>query len=133
MRHLGGVPGKALLEWYSGRGKTYHRGFDEKLLDNGGDQTRLRRVKVINIQNAKTHLSKLVEEAAGGEDVVIAKAGKPIVRLVAFQKASQPRKLGALAGQVVEAPGCWDADPELEASFYESGDSAESHVAEDEA
>lgn len=88
-------------------------------------------MKIINIQNAKTHLSKLLEEAAMGEDVVIAKAGKPIARLVPFTKQEEPRKLGALAGQVVEAPGCWDPDPELEASFYDSGDSATLHVAED--
>lgn len=89
-------------------------------------------MKVINIQNAKTHLSKLVEEAASGQEVVIAKAGKPLVRMVPFRKQDQPRKLGALAGQVVEAPGCWDPDPELEASFYDSGDSSTQHVAEDD-
>lgn len=89
-------------------------------------------MKVINIQNAKTHLSKLVEEAANGEEVVIAKAGKPLVRLVPFQKQEQPRKLGALAGKVVEAPGCWDPDPEMEASFYDSEAPSALRVAEDE-
>ena len=81
-------------------------------------------MKVVNIQNAKTHLSKLVEEAANGEEVVIAKAGKPIVRLIPFHKDNQPRKLGALAGLVTEAADCWDPDPELETLFYESGDSS---------
>ena len=89
-------------------------------------------MKIINIQNAKTHLSKLLEEAAMGEDVVIAKAGKPIARLVPFKKQEQPRKLGALAGQVVELPDCWDPDPELEASFYDSEVLTSPHVAEDE-
>lgn len=88
-------------------------------------------MKIINIQNAKTHLSKLVEEVVEGEDVVIAKAGKPLVRLTPFQKHVRPRKLGMLAGQVTEAPDCWDADPELESLFYESGDPAALHVAED--
>jgi prevent-host-death family protein len=39
-------------------------------------------MKVVNLHAAKTHLSRLVDAAAGGEDVVIAKAGKPMVRLV---------------------------------------------------
>ena len=66
-----------------------------------------------------------------GEDVVIAKAGKPIARLVPFKKQEQPRQLGALAGQVMESAGCWDPDPELEASFYDSDDGTTPHVAED--
>jgi prevent-host-death family protein len=78
-------------------------------------------MKVVNIQNAKTHLSRLVEEAAQGEDVVIAKAGKPLVRLTPFEKPAQPRVLGALAGQVTEAEDCWAPDPELETLFYEGG------------
>lgn len=75
-------------------------------------------LKVVNIQNAKTQLSRLVEEAVQGEEIVIAKAGKPMVRLIPFQKQRQPRKLGILAGQVTESADCWDADPEIEASFY---------------
>lgn len=91
-------------------------------------------MKIINIQNAKTHLSRLVEEAAQGEDVVIAKAGRPIVRLVPFSTQEKPRKLGVLAGQVKEAKGCWEPDPELEALFYGSDNShADSLVAEDKA
>jgi prevent-host-death family protein len=43
------------------------------------DQTRL--MKVVNIQSAKTHLSRLVEEAIAGENIVIARAGRPLVRL----------------------------------------------------
>lgn len=85
---------------------------------------------MINIQNAKTHLSRLVEEAAGGEDVVIAKAGKPIVRLVPFAKQDGPRTLGALAGKVREAQDCWEPDAETEALFYRS-DASTLHVAED--
>ncbi len=65
-------------------------------------------MKVVNIQHAKTHLSKYVE----GEKIVIAKAGKPLVRLVPFQDQAQPRVLGVLAGQVRESPDCWLADPE---------------------
>lgn len=42
-------------------------------------------MKFINIQQAKTHLSRLLEEAVAGEEIVIAKAGRPYVRLVPFQ------------------------------------------------
>ncbi len=73
---------------------------------------------IVNMQEAKTHLSRLVEDALTGKDIVIAKAGKPLVRLVAFQNAKNPRVLGVLAGEVVEATDCWEADPELEAAFY---------------
>jgi prevent-host-death family protein len=38
----------------------------------------------VNIHEAKTHLSRLVEEAAGGEEIVIAKAGRPVARIVAL-------------------------------------------------
>jgi prevent-host-death family protein len=89
-------------------------------------------MKIINIQSAKTHLSKLVEEVQEGVDVVIAKAGRPLVRLVPFQEQQQPRKLGALAGQVVESPDCWEEDPELEASFYDGDDHSGLRVAEDQ-
>jgi prevent-host-death family protein len=68
-------------------------------------------VKIINIQEAKTHLSRLVEEALAGEELVIAKAGKPLVKLVPFQ-AEKPRVLGALRGQLfVEEPGCLGSRP----------------------
>jgi prevent-host-death family protein len=80
-------------------------------------------VKIVNIQEAKTHLSRLVEEAAAGEELVIAKAGKPMVKLVPFHPAESRFKLGALAGQGWEAPDCWESDAELEKLFYE-GDSS---------
>lgn len=54
----------------------------------------------VNIHQAKTHLSRLVEQAASGEEIVIAKAGKPIARLVALEKRKQTkRKPGALKGR----------------------------------
>ncbi len=76
-------------------------------------------MKIVNIQEAKTHLSRLVEEALAGEELVIAKAGKPLVKLVPFAEKEDRFRLGALAGQGWEAPDCWDPDPELERLFYE--------------
>ena len=83
-------------------------------------------MKTVNIQEAKTHLSRLIEEVTRGEEVVIAKAGKPMVRLVPVGSLSGPRRLGLLAGQVRETEGWWAPDPELEALFYgeDEGDAA---------
>ena len=55
----------------------------------------------INIHEAKTHLSRLVEQAAKGREFVIAKAGKPMVRVVPLQAPPLVRTLGFLAGQGV--------------------------------
>ena len=56
----------------------------------------------VNIHEAKTHLSRLVERAAKGEPFVIAKAGKPLVKVTALEApaARQVRRLGFLAGQI---------------------------------
>lgn len=53
----------------------------------------------VNIHEAKTHLSRLVEQAAKGREFVIAKAGKPMVRVVPIETPSAVRALGFLAGQ----------------------------------
>jgi prevent-host-death family protein len=55
-----------------------------------------------NIHEAKTHLSRLVEKAAAGESFVIAKAGKPLVRVVPIEQdeAKKPQRLGFMAGQI---------------------------------
>jgi len=59
-------------------------------------------MKTINIHQAKTHLSKLVEEASQGESFIIAKAGKPVVKVIALDapNVAQMRRLGFLAGQI---------------------------------
>lgn len=56
----------------------------------------------VNIHHAKTHLSRLVERAAKGESFVIAKAGKPLVKVVPLSapEAAQVKRVGFLAGQV---------------------------------
>jgi len=61
-------------------------------------------VRTVNVQEAKTHLSRLLEEAAAGEEIVIAKAGKPYVRLVPCLPERSPRALGGWEGKV------WIAD-----------------------
>ena len=56
--------------------------------------------ETLNIYDAKTQLSRLVDRAAAGEDVVIARAGKPVARLVAIENAG-PRQPGLLRGMTV--------------------------------
>lgn len=55
---------------------------------------------VVNIHEAKTHLSRLVERAAKGESFVIARAGKPLVRVTALAAPRAHRRLGFLTGQI---------------------------------
>jgi prevent-host-death family protein len=86
-------------------------------------------LKIINIQAAKTHLSRLVDAAAGGEEIVLAKAGKPLVRLVPYADVKKPRVHGLLAGQGWEAPDCWAPD---EAVLDESVESPLFHDAVEE-
>lgn len=88
-------------------------------------------MKVVNIQEAKTHLSRLVEEAIRGEGIVVAKAGKPLVQLVPVGGAGSPRPLGLLAGQVTEKPDCWDPDPEVTGWFYGEQTDDDLRVAEE--
>jgi prevent-host-death family protein len=54
----------------------------------------------VNIHEAKTQLSKLVDRAAKGEPFVIAKAGKPLVKVVALDAPKVPRRLGFMAGEI---------------------------------
>ncbi len=55
-------------------------------------------MRQVNIHEAKTHLSRLVDDAGQGEEIVIAKAGKPVARLVSA--VPQPRRRGLLKGQI---------------------------------
>jgi prevent-host-death family protein len=70
-----------------------------------------------NIQEAKTHLSRLVELAASGQEIVIAKAGKPLAKLVPYVAGRPPRKGGFFRGQIQESPDCWEPDKELIATM----------------
>ena len=54
----------------------------------------------VNIYEAKTHLSRLVDEAMRGEEVVIARANRPLVKLVPLADTLPPRRLGTAAGTV---------------------------------
>ena len=52
----------------------------------------------VNVHSAKTHFSQLLERVAQGEEVVIAKAGRPVARLVPVEPAAEPRRPGSARG-----------------------------------
>lgn len=58
-------------------------------------------MQTVNIHEAKTHLSRLLEQVAGGEEIVIAKAGKAVARLVPLDAAPKKRQLGLLKGKLM--------------------------------
>ncbi len=76
-------------------------------------------MQTINIHAAKTHLSRLVDEAAAGEEIIIARAGKPVARLVPL--AAPRRVLGRLAGQVAVPANFDDPLPEDVIEAFEGG------------
>lgn len=55
--------------------------------------------RIVNMHEARSRLSSLVADVISGEEVVIAKAGKPVARLVPMNPVRRPRRLGALAGK----------------------------------
>ena len=76
----------------------------------------------VNIHEAKTQLSKLVDQAAKSEAFVIAKAGKPLVRVSALKAPAAPQRLGFLAGEIA-VPKDFDrmGEAEIEALFGSGG------------
>ncbi|MEO8192856.1 MAG: type II toxin-antitoxin system prevent-host-death family antitoxin [Gemmatimonadales bacterium] len=54
----------------------------------------------VNIHEAKTQLSKLIDQAVKGEAFVIAKAGKPLVKVIALDSPATPQRVGFLAGEI---------------------------------
>jgi prevent-host-death family protein len=69
-------------------------------------------MRVVNIHAARTYLSRLVNEAAAGEEIVIARAGKPVARLLPFEPRRQPRQPGLLKGKIWIAEDFDDPLPE---------------------
>jgi prevent-host-death family protein len=57
-------------------------------------------MKIKNISEAKAELSSLLEEVQKGHEIILAKAGKPIARIVPFQGPAKPRKPGSMKGRI---------------------------------
>lgn len=75
-------------------------------------------MQIINIHKAKTNLSKLIEKTQNGEEVIIAKAGKPVVKLVPFKEKLKPRKPGLWKGKIWIADDFDEEDEEINKLFY---------------
>ena len=75
-------------------------------------------MRTVNIHEAKTQLSKLVEQAVEGEAFVIAKAGNPLVKVAALDSPDAPRRIGFLAGEIA-VPSDFDrmGDADIAALF----------------
>lgn len=57
----------------------------------------------VNIYEAKSKFSKLISQAMAGEEIIIAKSGKPVARLIPFEKPPQDRKPGSAKGKIIIA------------------------------
>jgi prevent-host-death family protein len=76
----------------------------------------------VNLHAAKTHFSRLVDRAAAGEEITIAKAGRPVARLVPLNEAVRAkRRLGSLAGRAVVPPDFDAPLPDDVLASFESG------------
>jgi prevent-host-death family protein len=79
----------------------------------------------VNMHEAKTHLSRLVERVEGGEEIVISRAGKPAAKLVPVPRALRPRKLGGWEGEF-QIP----SDEEMEKAKKETAEEINRRIGE---
>ena len=71
--------------------------------------------KAVNVHEAKTHLSRLLERVEAGEEITLARAGRPVAKLVPYVARQEPRRPGMWKGKVHLAPD-WDS-PEVNAEI----------------
>lgn len=76
-------------------------------------------MQIINIHQAKTHLSRLIEEVGQGKEIIIGKAGKPVAKLSAYREPKFVRKPGAWKGKIWMSEDFDALSPEIEKLFYE--------------
>lgn len=74
-------------------------------------------MRQVNVHDAKSQLSKLLEEVEGGERVVIARAGRPVAVLSPWRAATKKRRLGQFAGQAKLHPDFDELPAEIAAAF----------------
>ncbi|HEX9940060.1 MAG TPA: type II toxin-antitoxin system prevent-host-death family antitoxin [Longimicrobium sp.] len=74
---------------------------------------------IVNVHAAKTQLSKLIERAIAGEEIVIARDSEPVVKLVAVDKVEPQRRFGALKGELVVPDEFFDPLPADELAVWE--------------
>jgi len=74
-------------------------------------------MRMINVYDAKTHLSRLLDQVAQGEEIIIARAGKPLAKLVPYREDDRPRVPGSWRGRVRIAPDFDVLPADLMAAF----------------
>jgi prevent-host-death family protein len=75
----------------------------------------------VTIHAAKTHLSKLIQQAERGEEVVIARGRTPVARLIAYRTEQPKRGFGSMRGRASIGPEFWEPLPEEELKLWEGG------------
>ena len=78
--------------------------------------------EIVNIHDAKTHFSKLIERVLAGEEITIARAGKPVARLSAIQERPSRRIPGLDKGRVIIHPNFDDPIPEFDPNYMHPDD-----------
>ena len=79
---------------------------------------------VVNTHEAKSRLSELIREAEAGAEVMVARNGQPVAKIVAWTGSERGRKPGSWSGRVTYGDNLVDSDPELVALFDEADDTA---------
>lgn len=74
-------------------------------------------MRQVNVHEAKTHLSRLLADVEGGEEIQIARAGKPVARLVPDRSLGPPRKPGSAKGKIKILPGFDECDEQIAREF----------------
>lgn len=74
-------------------------------------------MRQVNIHDAKTQLSRLLEDVERGERIIIARAGEPVAVLAPYRAATRRRKLGQFAGEATIHPDFDELPPEIAAAF----------------
>ncbi len=75
-------------------------------------------MQVVNIHQAKTNLSQLIANVLMGQEIILAKAGKPVAKIVAYKETLKPRKPGLWKGKIVISKDFNEEDAEINKLFY---------------
>jgi prevent-host-death family protein len=74
-------------------------------------------MQIVNIHQAKTNLSKLIASVLNGQDIIIAKAGKPVAKLIVYKEKQHSRKAGLLKGKILISNDFTEEDERINKLF----------------
>ena len=74
-------------------------------------------MKVVNVQQAKTHLSRLIDQAAKGQEFILGKHGKPLAKITAYAPRKEQRPLGGYEGRIRVGEDFDEEDPQINRIF----------------